>query len=94
MVSTVYHSKVDKTGFHQEFSCPAAVFNQKSHADHAVAKRRFAHAVSSPLSSLLIGHADLDLDPIVLSNPRSAPRTCTRRPSNAVYVKSDSRKQK
>ncbi|UPK92403.1 hypothetical protein LCI18_003338 [Fusarium solani-melongenae] len=29
MVSTVYHSKVDKTGFHQEFSCPAAVFNKR-----------------------------------------------------------------
>lgn len=45
MVPVVYHRNVNKTNFHQEFSCPAAVFNQKTHGDHAAAKRRFGHAV-------------------------------------------------
>lgn len=45
MVPIVYHRKANKTDFHQEFSCPAAVFNQKNHVDHAATKRRFGHAV-------------------------------------------------
>ena len=46
LVATVYHRKADKTDFHQEFSCPQAVFNQKRHCDHLSAKRNFGHAVS------------------------------------------------
>ncbi|KAM4060578.1 cytochrome p450 [Hirsutella rhossiliensis] len=52
MITTVYHRHADKTDFHQEFSCSTAVFNKKSHTDHASAKRRFGHAYSLPCVQL------------------------------------------
>ncbi|KAI4193810.1 MAG: hypothetical protein LQ350_008136 [Teloschistes chrysophthalmus] len=60
-IPIVYHRKADKTGFHQEFSCPTATFNRKDHVDHAAAKRRFSFAYSFDRIKLLENTLDEEI---------------------------------